>query len=67
MVKLLNSKSENQGSAKVFCFGHMHSLSRQEKCFIALQSTIQSVLEYPEDERSHLNIRSFMKTGWKGF
>ena len=45
----------------------MHSLSRAGRRFIALQSTIQSVLEAPEDERSHLNIRSFMKTGWKGF
>ena len=28
--EIINSKSENQGSAKVFCFGHMHSLSEVE-------------------------------------
>jgi len=32
---LVNSKDENQGSAKVFCFGFMHSLTKEEaiRCF----------------------------------
>ena len=63
--EIMNSKSENQGSAKVFCFGHMYSLSESEvlNCFA---EHYQSVLEDPEDESSHLNIRSFMVHGWKG-
>ena len=63
--EIMNSKSENQGSAKVFCFGHMHSLSESEvlHCFA---EHYRSVLNSPEDDSSHLNIRSFMKHGWKG-
>ena len=63
--EIMNSKSENQCSAKVFCFGHMHSLSESEvlNCFA---EHYQSVMESPEDEDSHLNIRSFMFHGWKG-
>jgi hypothetical protein len=43
----------------------MHSLSESEvlNCFA---EHYQSVLEDPEDDSSHLNIRSFMKHGWKG-
>ena len=63
--EITNSKSENQGSAKVFCFGYMYSLSEVEvlRCFA---EHYQSVKENPEDESSHLNIRSFMKNGWNG-
>ena len=62
---LVNSKEENQGSAKVFCFGLMHSLSKAEtiKCF---GEHYQSVLDSPESHSSHLNIRNFMNTGWEG-
>ena len=62
---ILNSINENQGSAKVFCFGRMHSLSKQEtlKCF---GEHYKSVLESPEDTKSHLNIRSFIENSWKG-
>jgi hypothetical protein len=43
----------------------MHSLSKQEvlKCF---GEHYKSVLEYPEDTTSHLNIRSFIENGWEG-
>ena len=62
---IFNSKDENQGSAKVFCFGYMHSLSEQEtlKCFA---EHYQSVFESIEDRNSHLNIRSFIENGWQG-
>ena len=44
---VFNSKDENQGSAKVFCFGLMHSLSEREviKCF---GEHYQSVLDSPK-------------------
>jgi hypothetical protein len=63
--EIINSKFENQGSAKVFCFGHMHSLSDLEvlHCFA---EHYESVLQTPENNSSHLNIRSFMVHGWKG-
>ena len=62
---LANKDDENQGSAKVFCFGLMHSLSEREvvKCF---GEHYQSVLDSPQDPSSHLNIRSFMNSGWGG-
>jgi len=62
---LFNSKDENQGSAKVFCFGLMHSLSEVEaaRCF---GEHYQSVLDEPDNELSHVNIRNFIKAGWKG-
>jgi hypothetical protein len=62
---LVNSIEENQGSAKVFCFGLMHSLSEREviKCF---GEHYQSVLDSSQDQSSHLNIRSFMNSGWGG-
>ena len=62
---LLNSKEKNQGSAKVFCFGLMHSLSKDEtlRCF---GEHYQSVINSPENHSSHLNIRNFMKNGWEG-
>ena len=62
---LSNSKDENQGSAKVFCFGLMHLLDEKDviRCF---GEHYKSVLESPEDVTSHLNIRIFLKIGWKG-
>ena len=62
---LINSKEENQGSAKIFCFGLMHSLSEEDviRCF---GEHYQSVVDDPENNNSHLNIRSFISNGWKG-
>ena len=62
---LINLKEENQGSAKVFCFGLMYSLSEEEtiRCF---GEHYQSVIDEPENHNSHLNIRSFISNGWKG-
>jgi histidinol phosphatase-like PHP family hydrolase len=62
---LVNKEDENQGSAKVFCFGSMHELSEYEvlRCF---GEHYQSVLNSLVDGTSHLNIRSFMRRGWKG-
>ena len=59
------SKEENQGSAKVFCFGLMYSLSEEDtiRCF---GEHYQSVISEPENHNSHLNIRSFISNGWKG-
>jgi len=60
-----NKDEENQGSAKVFCFGLMHELSEYEvlRCF---GEHYQNVLDSLSDGTSHLNIRNFMRWGWKG-
>ena len=61
---LVNSKEENQGTAKVFCFGLIHSLSESDtlRCF---GEHYQSVIE-DSNGTSHQNIRNFMKTGFDG-
>ena len=62
---LNNKADENQGSAKVFCFGLLHGLSEQEtlRCF---GEHYQSVLDSPAKDSSHLNIRNFILSGWQG-
>lgn len=62
---LSNGDDENQGSAKVLCFGIMHELGENEvlRCF---GEHYQSVLGSLADRTSHLNIRNFMRTGWQG-
>ena len=62
---LANKEEENQGSAKVFCFGSMHELSEHEvlRCF---GEHYHSVLDSLASGTSHLNIRNFMRLGWQG-
>ena len=62
---LSNSKDENQGSAKVFCFGLMYSLDEKDviRCFV---EHYKSLLESPKDVTSHLNIRNFLKMRLEG-
>ncbi len=61
---LQNAEDENQGSAKLFCFGAMHQLTQLEvlHCF---GEHYQAVLDDPEGD-SHQNIRNFMIYGWEG-
>ena len=56
---------KTKAQPKVFCFGLMHSLSEVEaaRCF---GEHYQSVLDEPDNELSHINIRNFIKAGWKG-
>ena len=61
---LQNASDENQGSAKLFCFGAVHQLTQLEvlHCF---GQHYQTVLNNPEDD-SHANIRNFISYGWEG-
>lgn len=61
---LVNNENENQGSAKLFSFAFINKLSKDEalKCF---GEHYKTVLESPNGD-THYNIRSFMKSGWKG-
>lgn len=61
---LQNSVNENQGSAKLFCFGAIHQLTQLEvlHCF---GEHYQSVLNNPQGD-SHQNIRNFIIYGWEG-
>ncbi|SFV88751.1 Type III effector HopPmaJ [hydrothermal vent metagenome] len=61
---LQNADNENQGSAKLFCFGAIHQLSELEvlHCF---GQYYQAVMADPKGN-SHANIRNFMTYGWEG-
>ncbi len=61
---LQNTATENQGSAKLFCFGVIHQLTKLEvlHCF---GEHYQGVLNDPEGD-SHQNIRNFIIYGWEG-
>jgi hypothetical protein len=61
---LLVSVTENQGSAKLFCFGAIHQLTQLEAlhCF---GEHYQGVLNDPKGD-AHQNIRNFIIYGWEG-
>lgn len=61
----VNEANQNNGSCKIFAFGLMNSLSKQETlaCFGSYYR--EDVLEHPEND-DHQNIRNFIKSGWDG-
>jgi len=63
--ELLNKAGENSGSCKLFAFGKLNELTKQQTldCFGAYYR--EDVLQNP-DLDNHQNIRNFMKTGWAG-
>lgn len=62
---IVNEKNQNNGSCKVFAFGQLNSLSKQQTlaCFGSYYRN--DVLGNPDGD-DHQNIRHFMKTGWQG-
>jgi len=63
--ELLNKAGENSGSCKLFAFGKLNELTKQQTldCFGAYYR--EDVLQNP-DLDNHQNIRNYMKTGWAG-
>tara|TARA_R110000772_G_scaffold79212_1_gene169552 strand:- start:303 stop:647 length:345 start_codon:yes stop_codon:yes gene_type:complete len=61
----VNEENQNNGSCKIFAFGLLHSLSKQETlaCFGSYYR--DDVLTHPESD-DHQNIRNFMQAGWDG-
>jgi len=59
-----NEATQNQGSAKVFAFAQINSLSAEDTLYLFAEH-YQSVLANP-DEANHQNIRQFMANGWQG-
>ena len=59
-----NAATENQGSAKVFSFAKLESLSQQDTLKLFAEH-YASVLATPEAS-DHQNIRQFMQNGWDG-
>ena len=59
-----NQAGENQGSAKVFSFAHLHQLEHEQTLSLFAEHYV-GVLADPTGS-SHQNIRQFMQHGWQG-
>jgi hypothetical protein len=59
-----NEATQNQGSAKVFAFAQLNSLSQEDTLFLFAEH-YQAVLATPNGV-DHQNIRQFMANGWQG-
>jgi hypothetical protein len=59
-----NDATQNQGSAKVFAFAQLNSLSAGDTLYLFAEH-YQAVLDHPE-ATDHQNIRQFMAHGWDG-
>ncbi|WP_163135197.1 HopJ type III effector protein [Agarivorans sp. Alg241-V36] len=59
-----NAEGENSGSCKVFAFGQLNELSKQQTLALFGQY-YQDVLSTPYGD-DHQNIRQFIKNGWNG-
>jgi hypothetical protein len=59
-----NEATQNQGSAKVFAFGQINQLTKEDTLHLFAEH-YQSVLMHT-DGTDHQNIRQFMIHGWPG-
>ena len=62
---LKNNPGENNGSCRIFAFAKLEGLSEYFTLACFGKYYFEDVLENPDGD-NHQNIRSFMKTGWKG-
>ena len=60
-----NAINQNNGSCKIFAFGLLHKLSKQQTLACFGRYYQYDVLHYPHGN-DHQNIRQFIKTGWQG-
>jgi len=61
----VSEENENNGSCKIFAFGLMNSLAKQQTlaCFGSYYR--DDVIAHPEGD-DHQNIRNFIQSGWDG-
>lgn len=59
-----NEATQNQDSAKLFAFGQLNNLSKEDTLYLFAEH-YQSVVNTPE-ATDHQNIRQFMQHGWEG-
>ena len=60
-----NEVNQNNGSCKVFAFGKLHQLTKNETLNLFGSYYRKEVLEHPEND-DHQNIRNFIQYGWEG-
>eukprot|EP00324_Dicrateria_rotunda_P000939 CAMPEP_0206166092 /NCGR_PEP_ID=MMETSP1474-20131121/22831_1 /ASSEMBLY_ACC=CAM_ASM_001110 /TAXON_ID=97495 /ORGANISM="Imantonia sp., Strain RCC918" /LENGTH=182 /DNA_ID=CAMNT_0053569885 /DNA_START=25 /DNA_END=573 /DNA_ORIENTATION=+ len=63
--ELSSAKDQNQGSAKIFSFGKLQKLTKDQTLNLFGRYYREDVLENP-DGTDHGNIRNFIKSGWGG-
>ncbi|MNY41965.1 HopJ type III effector protein [compost metagenome] len=61
----VNEADQNNGSCKVFSFGKLNALSKEETLALFGEFYRTDVLQNPEGD-DHQNIRNFMDFGWDG-
>ena len=61
---VINNAGENEGSCKIFAFAKLHNLTEQQTLHCFGHYYRDDVLTHP-DNKDHVNIRQFMKHGWK--
>ncbi|WP_027378215.1 HopJ type III effector protein [Chryseobacterium daeguense] len=61
----INEADQNNGSCKVFSFGKLNNLSKDEVLNLFGEFYREDVLKNPEGT-DHQNIRNFMEFGWDG-
>ncbi len=62
---ITNEAGSNEGSCKIFAFGLINKLSKEETLSCFGDFYRKDVLMHPEAS-DHANIRTFMIHGWKG-
>jgi hypothetical protein len=62
---IVNNAGTNEGSCKIFYFGRLLGLDREETLALFGDFYHQDVLNAP-DGTNHANIRRFMRDGWAG-
>jgi hypothetical protein len=60
-----NAAGENSGSCKLFSFGRLNNLSKEETLACFGGYYFDDVLNNPKGT-DHSNIRNFMESGWDG-
>ncbi len=62
---LLNEAGDKDIPCKIFAFGHINNLSKEQTLSCFGKYYYKDVLSTPNGE-DHLNIRQFMEYGWNG-
>lgn len=62
---VVNAAGTNQGSCRIFAFGHLQGLSEAETLACFGRHYREDVLGNPNGTE-HANIRTFMRHGWAG-
>ena len=60
-----NAAGTNEGSCKIFAFGRLNNLNKQQTLACFGKYYREDVLAHPGNA-DHANIRNFMLSGWEG-